>query len=99
VIRILSYVFLLIIVVLGFTFALLNSTPTTINYYIGSTLMPLSMLLFISFVVGLLLAILISLIWIVRLKRDIYKVRHQKKQLEHDLANQPAPLVGDSNAL
>ncbi len=96
-VRILSYVFLLIIVILGFTFALLNSTPVNINFYIGSALMPLSMLLFISFVAGLLLAIFISLIWVLRLKRSVYKLRHQKKQLEHELAEQKIPVIRDDD--
>lgn len=86
-VRILTYIFLLVILVLGFTFALLNATSVTINYYIGSTAMPLSMLLFISFTSGLLLAIIISLIWILRLKRDIYRRRHKQKDLERELAS------------
>ena len=97
-VRILSYLFLLLIVVLGFTFALLNATPVNINYYIGSAVMPLSMLLFISFVTGLLLAILISLIWILRLKRRVYTLRHQKKQLEHEIASQKIPVIEDDDA-
>lgn len=83
--RIISYIFLTIIVVLGFTFACLNAEAVNINYYIGSTTMALSMLLVMTVVIGMIIGFLVSLGWIFKLKRKVYHCRHQVKQLEQEL--------------
>ncbi len=83
--RIISYLFLMIIIVLGFTFACLNAEAVNINYYIGSTTMALSMLLVMTLVIGMIIGFLASLGWVFKLKRKVYHARHQVKQLEQEL--------------
>lgn len=83
--KIISYLFLMIIIVLGFTFACLNADAVNINYYIGSTSIALSMLLLMTLVVGMIISFLISLTWVFKLKRKLYHSRHQMKKLEQEL--------------
>ena len=61
--RIFSYIFLLIIVLLGITFATLNSEAVNINYYVGHRTLALSLLLAVVFGVGCFAGILVGL-WI-----------------------------------
>lgn len=83
--RIIKYLFLTIIIVLGFTFACLNAATVNINYYIGSSIMPLSLLLVITLIVGMIAGILCSLGWVFRLKRKARRYHQQIKQLQQEV--------------
>lgn len=93
--RIISYLFLTIIIVLGFTFACLNAETVSINYYIGQSVIPLSMLLVMTFVVGMIIGFLVSLGWVFKLKRKVYQARHQIKQLELDVVRSKNVTAGE----
>ena len=47
--KIFSYIFIVLLVILGITFALLNANQVNIDYYIGTIKSPLSLLLILSF--------------------------------------------------
>lgn len=85
--RILSYIFLLLIVVLGVSFASLNSGVVTLNYYLGHKVMPLSLLLVSVFAIGCLLGILVGLSIIIKLKLKNYRLRSRLKLAEKEVAN------------
>lgn len=85
--RIITYLLILIIIILGITFAVLNHTPVTINYYIGQNTLPLSLLLILSFIIGALLGLLVAF-WIsFKLKIKNYRLRHQLKTAEKEIEN------------
>ena len=50
-----SIIVILMIIVVGAAFALLNAQSVTVNYFLGQKAMPLALLLVIVFAVGLLL--------------------------------------------
>lgn len=77
--RIISYIFLIIVIVLGITFATLNSQTVTINYYVGHRELPLSLLLVSIFAAGCIVGLIVSS-WAV-LKNKI-KNRRLRKRLE-----------------
>lgn len=85
--RILSYIFLLCIVLLGISFATLNSGMVTLNYYISQKTMPLSLLLVSVFSTGCLLGLLVGLTIVVRLKLKNYRLRQRLKLAEKEVAN------------
>lgn len=77
--RFLSFIFLIVIILLGVSFATLNSSIVTVNYYLGHRSLPLSLLLVIVFSIGCILGLLVaswmvfkSKIKIRRLKRRLY---------------------------
>ncbi len=79
--------FLVIVILLGITFACLNATPVEINYYIGVHYLPLSLLLTLSLTLGALIGFFIGLMMYCRVKR---KNRHLRKRLnlvEKEIAN------------
>lgn len=59
--KLIGYVFILVLIFLGVTFALLNATPVSFNYYLGVRTLPLSLLLVFSFSCGGLVGIAIGL--------------------------------------
>lgn len=83
--RIISYIFLTFVILLGFTFACLNAEDVNINYYIGTSLLPLSLLLVITLIVGMLIGFLLTLSWAIKSKTRLYHSRNQVKKLEHEL--------------
>jgi putative membrane protein len=86
-VRILSYSVLLIIILLGISFAVLNSGVVTLNYYISQKTIPLSLLLVSVFSAGCLLGLLVGLGIVVRLKLKTYRLRQRLKLVEKEVAN------------
>lgn len=85
--KIIGYIILVIIVLLGLTFACLNADPVTINYYVGQNQLPLSLLLIISFTTGGVLGLLSSTLLIIKMKAEIVRTEHRLKTSEKELAN------------
>ncbi len=57
--RIISWIFLLLLLSLTAGFALLNSKPVDLDYYLGTLHLPLSLLLFYTLLLGVLLTLLV----------------------------------------
>lgn len=76
--RYLSYIGLIIILIIGVSFAILNASFVTVDYYIGQESLPLSVVIFGSFVLGFLVGLLLMLpkLWGARLN-----ARRLRKQL------------------
>jgi lipopolysaccharide assembly protein A len=86
-VRILSYIVLLTIILLGVSFATLNSEMVTVNYYVSQKTMPLSLLLVSVFAIGCLLGLLVGLGIVIRLKLKTYRLRQRLKLAEKEVAN------------
>ncbi|MGE4349905.1 MAG: lipopolysaccharide assembly LapA domain-containing protein [Candidatus Berkiella sp.] len=57
--RLLGWIFTLIIIIFGVAFSALNATRVNINYLLGKQDLPLSVIILISFAVGIILSIII----------------------------------------
>lgn len=57
--RIIGWLFTILLIIFGVGFAALNATPVLVNYVIGKHEMPLAVIIFISFGVGILVSMLI----------------------------------------
>jgi putative membrane protein len=76
-VRILSYIFVIIIILLGISFATLNSGTVEINYYIGHKVLPVSLLL--GIIVGS---------WILfKTKLKNYRLKQKLKYAEKEIEN------------
>jgi len=94
--RALTYIFFILLILLGLTFAGLNAEPVSLNYYVGNTKLPLSLLLILTLICGGLLGLLASCIVYIRLKSSNSKLRQRVKLVEEELANLRAlPLKDD----
>ncbi len=58
-VRLLGWIFTLIIIIFGVAFSALNATRVNINYLLGKQDLPLSVIILISFAVGIILSIII----------------------------------------
>jgi putative membrane protein len=82
--KIISYIFLLLLLLLGLSFAALNADPIAINYYLGKSEIPLSLLLIYALGIGILLGLLSTLIPLLKLKKENHSL---KKTLKKSAAN------------
>ena len=85
--RIISYIFLLLIIVLGVSFATLNSQIVAINYFVGHRTMPLSLLLVMVFAIGCVLGLLVLGSSLVCAKMQNRHLRKQLKLTEKEVEN------------
>ena len=78
---------ILVIVLTGLSFALLNSTPVSFNYYIGKQEMALSLLLVLSLVLGAILGVAASFGLILKFRTEVSKIRREMKSKTKELTN------------
>jgi putative membrane protein len=85
--RIFTLIFLAVILLVGISFSILNSQVAHLNYYFGSWDLPLSMALMLTLGAGALLGLLGSVGVIIRLKREISKLKKNMKHVERRLTH------------
>jgi uncharacterized membrane protein YciS (DUF1049 family) len=85
--RIITYILLLAIILLGISFAILNPESVNFNYYLGRRAFPLSLLLVSTFVSGCVLGLLVGFFLLVKLKIKNYYLQSQLKVAEKEIIN------------
>ncbi len=84
--RIITLISSITIIALGVTFAFLNAEPVLVNYYIGSSEMPLSILLVSILGTGALLGLLMGIVPIIKLKFVNRRLRKRLELIEHEVS-------------
>ena len=85
--RIVSSVLLIIILLLGISFAIINADPVLVNYYVASGSIPLSLLLVYTLGIGVVLGFLTMLGSWLTLKLENHSLKQTIKQTKHSLSN------------
>lgn len=94
--RIISSLFLLVIMLVGLTFASLNPEVVHFNYFAGTKDIALSLLLVFSFGGGIILGLLVALLPWLKAKRDYLRLKNRLKVVEKELENlRSLPIKGD----
>jgi uncharacterized integral membrane protein len=77
----------LVLFVAALSFAALNAAPVTIDYYLGQLEVPLALLLVAALAVGALLGSLIGFGRVLRIRRDMAKLRRESRATEEEVRN------------
>jgi lipopolysaccharide assembly protein A len=85
--RILAFLFILLVLVFGLFFGLLNAEPVHVDYYFGSRDLPLSLVLVLMLVIGALAGAFAGLSIVLRTKREVYRLRREVRLAEKELTN------------
>lgn len=93
--RFLKLIFLLLIMVLGATIAVLNADQVTLNYYFGSRELPLSVVLVGAMALGALLGVVASLGGMFRLKRQNFELKRKARIASEEVRNLRALPIKD----
>jgi putative membrane protein len=86
-VRILTCLIVIIVILLGITFASLNSGPVTIHYYIGQHTFSLPLLLVLVFAAGSLLGLIVGFWLVLKLKVKNYRLAQHLKIAEKEIQN------------
>lgn len=85
--KLLKLLVLILVIFLGVSFASLNANQVTINLYIGTYNLHLSLLLLITLGIGMILGFLSMMASYLRLKTENYKIRNKAKWAEKEVSN------------
>lgn len=85
--RIISYLFILIVILFGISFAVLNLDAVTINYYFGQSSLPLSLLLVLVFALGCLIGMVVGFLLLLKAKLRNYRLRQRLRLAEKEIEN------------
>ena len=80
--RLFGFILLIILIVLGLSFAVLNAEPVPLNFYFGTRDIPLSMVVVLSLATGALIGVLVSMGMILRLKQQAAQLRRKLQRAE-----------------
>ena len=83
-VRLIGFIFLIILIVLGLSFAVLNADTVPLNYYFGFREIPLSMVVVLSLATGAVIGVLVSMGMILRLKQQAASLRKKLQRAEKD---------------
>lgn len=84
--RILSYLFLLAVLILSLTFTAINVQTIQVNYYVGSQEAPLALVLGATLIAGALLGALVMMRPILNLKLKSSKLRRSIRNNEKEIS-------------
>ena len=80
--------FMLIIVLLGMSFYMMNKETVSLDFYFGRvTDLPVVLAMFFALVVGVILGVLATLGGVLKQKREVRRVKKQKDTMEKELTN------------
>ena len=85
--RLVSLVLLLSLMLLGLAFAVVNSKPVELNYFLATREVPLAMTLVLTLAFGAFIGLFFSLGMVIRLKRETLRLRRQMQIAEQEVAN------------
>jgi len=85
--KLLSSLFLIAIIFLGITFAVLNPDKVVIHYYIGQSKVPLSFLATVIFIIGCFFGLLVGFWLLLKARIKIFCLNHRLKLAEKEIDN------------
>ena len=95
--RIIRWAIILLIILLGISFASLNAEKVTVHYYLGVSHIPISLLVVITLVIGILIGFFAGLIFYFKAKRANSRLKKRMKMAEKEIDNLRAIPLKDSH--
>ena len=93
--RVFQIVFALLIIFFGLAFHIKNDAPVTLDFYVRTVDIPLSWVVVIAFSVGAVLGLVVMLNSIVRLQREIRRLRKKHEMATKEIVNLRAIPIND----
>lgn len=93
--RLIRFLFLFLVLVIGLAFTVKNNQLVELNYFAGTFEISMSLLVILCLFVGSLLGILSSMLVILPLKRELSRQRQQSRIKEQEISNLRAIPIKD----
>ncbi len=71
----------------GVTFALINHTPVSLDFYVTQVMLPLSVIILLAVGGGLLPGFILSLFLLLRIKRENRRLKRQHDAIRKEVTN------------
>lgn len=84
--KILLWLTMLVLAIIGIGFAMLNSGDVPLSYHYGTWEMPLAWIVGLSISIGLFTGLLVSFSIVVRMKRQVAKLRRENRKISTNTA-------------
>ena len=84
--RLLGFLVILIVVLFGLSFALLNAASVDVDYYFGTVGTPLSLALVVTFILGAVVGVLTALGMVLGKQRELHRLRRRVRDSEKELS-------------
>lgn len=88
---------ILVLLLLGIIFAILNAETVTLNYYFASRQIPLSLAIMLAMLLGALLGVFASIVVIMKSRRELSRLRKAVNIAEKEIANLRAIPIKDTH--
>ena len=95
--RIFSYIIWILLIIIGASFAILNSQSLSLNYFIGKTTIYFPLLFLLLLLCGAILGFFAALPFIMRSKARNHRLKQKMKALEQEVANLRTMPIKDSH--
>ena len=83
--KIVAFIFIIVFLVLGVTIGLLNPVEVPVNLFLLQPSIPLSVVMAVMFILGMLIGASIVFTKILRLQWTLKKLQHEKQKLSNQL--------------
>ena len=93
--RIFSYIIWVLLIIIGVSFAILNSQSLSLNYFVGKTTIYFPFLFLLLLLCGAILGFLAALPFLMRSKAQAHRLKQKMKALEQEVANLRAIPIKD----
>lgn len=84
--RLIALIFLVIMIALGLSFAMLNPAPVALDFYFGETNLPLSLALVIALALGAFVGLLVALSLVLRQRWELRQIKRQLSATRAELS-------------
>ena len=85
--RIIKLTLILFFMVIGAAFAVMNAAPVSLNYYLGTTEVPLALILVVALMAGAVLGVMVSLGSMMRLRHESSELRRKLHLSREEIDN------------
>ncbi|WP_290651816.1 lipopolysaccharide assembly LapA domain-containing protein [Aquisalimonas sp.] len=84
--RLLGFVVIVIVILFGLSFSLLNANRVDVDYYFGTVAAPLSLALLAALIVGAVIGVLTTMGMLLGKQREVYRLRRRVRDSEKELS-------------
>tara|TARA_R110000868_G_scaffold84822_5_gene238916 strand:- start:1959 stop:2252 length:294 start_codon:yes stop_codon:yes gene_type:complete len=95
--RIFIYIIVIFLLLLGVTFAIVNSSSVSFNYFFNTAQVPLSLLMVITFAVGAVFGMIAALGLYFSTKKQTMRLQREMKLAKKEIANLRAIPINDEH--
>ena len=85
--QLIRFFFVVLLLIAGMAFALINHTPVSLDFYVTSMELPLFVIILLAIGCGLLLGSVLSLFFFLRLKRENRRLQRQYDAIQQEVTN------------